>query len=955
VSAGRPRRAAPNEAVRAEPAGIGTGRGRDPLALEIRLLGSLLGQVIAEQEGRALLDLVERIRRTTIRLRRADDPPLRAGLVTELAALDPDRAEVVIRAFGLYFRLVNLAEERELVREGRRADRARAGAGARRGRASGTMPTPDESLDAAVDWLRRSGLEPAAIEAALRELRVTPVLTAHPTEARRRTVLIALRRIDRQLARLADRDIVVDEDRDARRRLREEITLLWRTADLRASAVSPLDEVRTALAFFDETLFRVVPRVYRDADAALDAIRAGSPATDLPHAGPGLLDEATDAGRTGTRPPLVRPFLAWDSWIGGDRDGNPAVTAELTERTLRIHADHVLRGYEAVATRLAQTIAAATPADRVSRALAGRLARDAELLPDLDRQLRRRYPDEPYRQRFGFIAERLRRTRAHLTAQAAPLTGRYAGPDELDGELAEIQDALVEDGLGRVAWGEVADLRWQLATFGFHLAGLEVRQHSAVHRVAEAALADADPGRVVAPGVTAAEVAETFRAIAAAQGRFGIPAAGRYVISFTTEPDDANRVLRLAAAAGHDAVLDIVPLFEDAATLERAGPILDGLLADPIYRDHLRSRGDRQEVMLGYSDSNKESGYLAANWLLHQAQAALAATAAAHGVELTTFHGRGGAIGRGGGPANRAILGLAAGSVGGRLKLTEQGEVIAANYAVPGIARRHLDRLAAATIVASSAAHRAALAPLEAAGERLLDELAETSRSAYRALVEQPGFVRFFRAATPIDEIATLRLGSRPAARGRPGAEPSAALDESIADLRAIPWVFAWSQARIELPGWFGVGTALDTHAGRHGDAGIAELSRLYERWPFLASLVDNAELALARADLGVARQYAALAGDLATGPWAAIESEYVRTVGWLARLTGRPQLLEREPELRRRMGLRDPYVDSLSELQVTLLARLRACPPEDPERGRLLRLVQLTVNGIAAGLQRTG
>jgi phosphoenolpyruvate carboxylase len=247
------------------------------------------------------------------------------------------------------------------------------------------------------------------------------------------------------------------------------------------------------------------------------------------------------------------------------------------------------------------------------------------------------------------------------------------------------------------------------------------------------------------------------------------------------------------------------------------------------------------------------------------------------------------------------------------------------------------------------------MAPLETGGERLLDELAATSRSAYRSLVEQPGFVRFFRAATPIDEIATLRLGSRPAARGRAGADRAALVDESIADLRAIPWVFAWSQARIELPGWYGLGTALDTHAARHGDAGIAELGRLYERWPFLASLIDNAELALARADLGVARQYAALAGDPASGPWAAIESEYVRTVAWLGRLTGRPQLLEREPELRRRMGLRDPYVDSLSELQVTLLGRLRACPPDDPERSRLLRLVQLTVNGIAAGLQQTG
>ena len=1001
----RPRalaRVEPNEAVRAEPATIGTGRARDPLGLEIRLLGSLLGQVIAEQAGRELLDLVERVRRTTIRLRRGDDPSLRAGLVSELAALAPERAEVVVRAFSLYFRLVNLAEERELVREGRRADRARQRATGRRATAAGGG-APDDSLGAAVEWLRRSGLGDAAIEAELGRLRISPVLTAHPTEARRRTVLIALRRIERLLGRLADREIVADEDRDARRRLREEITLLWRTADLRASAVSPLDEVRTALAFFDETLFSVVPRVYREADAALDdgphARRAGpGRGRTLRTAGPEafadrqpdrLADqlaeqpaEASDAGRTGTRPPRTHPFLAWESWIGGDRDGNPAVTADITEKTLRIHADHVLRGYEAVATRLAQTIAAATPPERTSRTLAGRLARDADLLPDLDRQLRRRYPDEPYRQRFGFVAERLRRTRAHLTGQAAPLTGRYGGPDELDAELVEIQDALVADGLSRVAWGEVADLRWQLATFGFHLAALEVRQHSAVHRATEAALRQQDPSREVVPGVTAAEVIETIRAITAAQARYGDGAAGRYVISFTAEAEDVVRLLHLTWAALPAGPLadrdttkpgavpfDIVPLFEDAATLASAGRILDEILRAPAYREHLRTRGDRQEVMLGYSDSNKESGYLAANWLLHRAQAALAVTARAHGVELTLFHGRGGAIGRGGGPANRAILGLATGSLDGRLKLTEQGEVIAANYADAGIARRHLERLAAATLVASSAAHAAALAPIETAAGIVLDELAATSRAAYRALVDAPGFVAFFRLATPIDEIATLRLGSRPAARGRASSPDAAAAtaaaatsaaaagpgSASIADLRAIPWVFAWSQARIELPGWFGLGSALEAHAAAHGDAGIATLARLYARWPFLASLVDNAELALARADLGVARQYAALAGDTANGPWATIEAEYARTVGWLARLTGRERLLEREPELRRRMALRDPYVDSLSEMQVTLLARLRGCAPDDPDRARLLRLVQLTVNGIAAGLQQTG
>jgi phosphoenolpyruvate carboxylase len=931
-----------NAAVRAEPQTIGTARARDPLSLEVRLLGSLLGQVIAEQAGRDLLDLVERIRKAAIRLRHEDDATDRDALAAELAGLDTGRAEIVIRAFSLYFRLVNLAEERDRVRAARRRERA-----------TRDRPSTDSIAGTLAELRRRPGGAGAGeLHGLLARLRISPILTAHPTEARRRTLLLALRRVDRILARLDDRDLPTPEDRDLRRRLREEITLLWRTADLRTVAPTPLDEVRTALAFFDETLFGVVPRLYRLADAALD--------------GPSGSDgEATDADSTGTRPPRVGAFLRWGSWIGGDRDGNPSVTAEVSEGALRIHADHVLRGYEAVARRLAQTVAASIAPDAVGRPLVTRLARDAELLPELDRQMRRRFPDEPYRQRFGFMAERLRRTRAFLTGQQAPLTGRYDDATELDVEVAEVQESLVADGLGRIAWGEVQDFRWQLATFGFHLAGLEFRQHSAVHRATLAGLAGGagtSPSGDAAPGVPAAEVVETLRASATLQARFGQAAVERYIISFTSGAPDVAAVLQLAAAAGivgtdGSLALDIVPLFEDAATLETAGEVLDAILSEPAYREHVRRRGDRQEVMLGYSDSNKESGYLAANWLIHRSQTTLAAAARRHGVELTLFHGRGGAIGRGGGPANRAILGLAPGALDGRLKLTEQGEVIAENYADPRIAVRHLDRLTAAVVRASTADHAAALEAAEATGGPILDELAATSRDAYRRLVlDDPGFVDFFRLVTPIDEIATLRLGSRPAARGRSASRSAAEPAPRIADLRAIPWVFAWAQARIDLPGWFGLGSALEAFAQRRGEAGVRELTRLYRSWPFLASVVDNAELALARADIGVARQYAALAhGDDHGRRWATIEAEHRRTVGWIARLTGRDQLLEDEPELRRRIGLRDPYVDSLSALQVMLLARLRACEPGDPERDRLLRLVQLTVNGIAAGLQATG
>jgi phosphoenolpyruvate carboxylase len=927
----------------AEPTGIGSAGARDPLALEVRLLGALLGQVIAEQAGQAVFELVERLRRAAIDLRRGDDPALRRQVETELDGLDLGAVEAVISAFSLYFQLVNLAEARGRVRALRRRERS-----ARDG-------VLDDSVAEAIGRLRRAGRDEAALDDLFERLRITPVLTAHPTEARRRTALIALRRCAVLLERLDDPRLTPSEDREVRRRLREEITLMWRTSDLRSVAPEPLDEVRTAMAVFDATLFTLVPRLYRTTDAALDS--------------------GDRAPRTGTRPPRVPAFLRFGSWIGGDRDGNPAVTAEMTERTLRIQADHVLHGYEAVALRLMQTVSAATSSTRVARPLANHLARDAEALPETDRQLRRRFPDEPYRQRFGFIAERLRRTRVTLADDTGPRSGHYDSAADLDAELAELQAALVGDGLARVAWGEVAELRWQLATFGFHLASLEVRQHAAVHRASLAALdadrgsADVDDAFEVAPGVALGEVLATFRSIVALQERFGEEACRRVVVSFTAEVRDVTDVLRLARIAlerseprdgpdGAEAArprLDVVPLFESSDALARAGPILDELLRDPAYRAHLATRGDRQEVMLGYSDSNKESGFLAAAWMLHRAQEALVAVARERGVELTLFHGRGGAIGRGGGPANRAILGGAPGSVDCRLKVTEQGEVIAANYADPAVARRHLEQLTGAALIASTPEHDAAAAEALREGGPLMAELADTARAAYRALIhDDPGFAAFFRDITPIAELSDLRLGSRPAARGRAGGFE---IDMPPIDaLRAIPWTFAWSQSRINVPGWYGLGSALQAFRAAHGDEGLGEIGRLYRSWPFLASVLDNAEMILAKVDMGIARRYASLASRPdRERRWETIEAEYHRTVGLILRVTGRDHLLDGAPVLQRSIALRNPYVDALSELQVRLLARFRALPPDDPERGRVLRLVQMSVNGVAAGLQNTG
>jgi phosphoenolpyruvate carboxylase len=757
------------------------------------MLGSLLGQVIAEQGGRELFVLVERIRRRMIAARSGDSSaaPETAGDRQRVAAgigvLDLGQLAAVGNAFTIYFQLINLADERHRIRTLRpRARRARG------------RPI-DDSIGEAVARLGAS-LGREGVVALLARMEVHPVLTAHPTEARRRTLLVAQRRIRRLLDAMDDPLTTPDEDADLRRRLREEITLLWHTGDLRAIAPTPLDEVRSELAIFDETLFIAIPRFERAVDRALDGL-AGKGANGA---------VAGDAGRTGTRPVDAPALLRLGSWIGSDRDGHPGVTSDVTLESARLQADHLLRGYEAVASRLMQTVAARVPASRLDRALDTALVRDAEELSDTARQLRRRFPDEPYRQRLGGIAERLRRTRAARTGETAARTGGYQEPAVLDAELAVLQDALVADGLARVAYGELADLRWQLATFGFHLASLEVRQHAAVHRAALEALASgAAPEFEVSAGVTVAEVLATFRSIARIQARYGVEACRRYVISFTSSPEDVTNVLELARRAAQPEPfgrptpllgdlpaalpnLDVVPLLESADALGGAAELLDALLSDPAYREHLRARGDAQEVMLGYSDSSKESGFLAANWLLYRAQEALVGVARRHGVTLTLFHGRGGAIGRGGGPANRAILAQAPGSVDGRLKFTEQGEVIAAHFADVTIAGRHLEQVTAAALLASTPEHERETADAAASGTATMTELTAISRTAYRALVGHQGFAAFFGAATPIGLIGGLGLGSRPTSRAG-GGRGGASTAPDIESLRAIPWVFAWS------------------------------------------------------------------------------------------------------------------------------------------------------------------
>ncbi|MEO8511814.1 MAG: phosphoenolpyruvate carboxylase, partial [Chloroflexota bacterium] len=814
-------------------------RTRDPLAREVKLLGALLGQVIAEQEGPELFALVERVRTSAIHRRRRphDDTDL-----PDLANLPPNTATALARAFTVYFLLTNLVEEKHRLR-----------VLAQRARAANKRPL-DESLDAAVAAWRGKG----DIGPLVDRMRVSPVLTAHPTEARRRTVLVAQRRIARLLERLDDLRLTPSADDDLRRRLLEEITILWRTSPIREQRPTPLDEVRAAMVFFDETLFRATPRLYRSLERALD--RWGS---------------------ANVAKPRVPAFLAWGSWIGGDRDGHPGVDARTTRATMRIQADHLLRGYEAVARRLVSTLGLSVDDPGLDDG--------AEQLGSLAHDLQERFPGQPYRVAFGLMAERLARTRARLTDGEGPRSYGYASAGQLLAVLRQIQASLRTQGAERIAQGEVQDFAWQVETFGFHLASLEIRQHAEVHVAALARVqGHGDPATPVAAGAPSTdEVLATLRAAASLADDFGPDACRRIVISFTRELDDVLGALDLASTAtGRSPVpFDIVPLLESEDALAGAGDLLREMLADRRYRAHLASRGDRQEVMVGYSDSNKELGFLAAAWSLYRAQEALVDVAREAGVQLTLFHGRGGAIGRGGGPASRAILAQAPGSVDGRLKLTEQGEVIAARYPNTGIALRHLEQMTHAVLLSSRPSHARRLAEAATRWRPLMDELAALARDAYRALVwRDPAFERFFQAATPITELSAMALGSRPSKRGASSGPPA------MKQLRAIPWTFAWAQSRANLPAWFGAGAALAAYRARHGSEADAALARAYRDWPFFASTIDNLELGLAVADRSVARRYAVLAGDSdgARRVAGAIDEEFARSIDELLRITDR-------------------------------------------------------------------
>lgn len=891
---------------------------------EIRLLGRILGETLAELRGPGALELVEGTRRAAVALRQGSLPGGRAAFQETLGARPLEELSVLAEAFTDFFHLINAAEELHRIRALRARDRAGA-------------PAIEGSLAAAVADLAAHAREPAEVQALLDRLLVMPVLTAHPTEARRRTILDHLGEAGTALERLDDPRAGAAERAGAEARLREVITALFATRGARTARPTPQDEVRAGLLVFERTLLDAVPAVYRELEDRLAAAWPGA-AFRIP------------------------PFLRFGTWIGGDRDGNPFVTAEVTRYALERHRAVALARHAADAQALWRELSVAPPpgAGAACAPLDASIAADRERLGEPPASTRALRPDERWREKLRYVALRL---------EAARVRGDGGYPDAraYQGDLELLQRTLAAAGLGRLARGRLEDARRRAEVFGFHLASLDLRQHSSVHeRAVGELLAQGgapgyagleEPRRVallaellsrpwlplpdrarLSPETR--EVLETLDVVGRARRDSGPAACERYVVSFTSTVSDLLEVLLLARAARlAPDELRPVPLLEQLEDLESAGALAEAALQLPPLR---AAFGGELEVMLGYSDSGKQVGYVASRVALHKAQLVLAQVAEAEGVTLTIFHGRGGSVGRGGGPSHRAIRAQPAAALRGRLRVTEQGETIAARYGRPEIARRDLEQMVSAVLVASAGPIAPAAVDAAHGRERHMDLAAGAALEAWRGLVADPGrLARYALAATPMAEVPELRFASRPASR-------TGAVE--LASLRAIPWVFSWNQSRHGIPGWYGVGSALEALTA---EAGGPAVRALYREWPFLRGLVDDARLALTQADLEVAACYAGLAAPEDRGVFESIAAEHRRTIEAILDTTGDGGLMAPWPAVGRAAERRNPYVDVLSHLQVVLLARSRVGPAEERERAREALL--LTVNGIAAGLQTVG
>jgi len=878
---------------------------------DVRHLGERLGIILREAGGQDLLDDVERLRALSIKAYGHDDAAALDEAVELVDSFSTARADQVARAFTVYFHLVNLAEEyhrsQALLRQDIDVD----------GNDAKGVDYVEESIPAAFKQLAAEVGQEEAMQ-RLRELEFRPVLTAHPTEARRRAVARAIRRITELLAHRDQVRPAGTDRHELERTLLAEIDILWRTAPIRTTKPTPIDEVKTAVSIFDTSLFSTFANVYR------------------------RLDDHLLSELAGWEKPVVPSFVRLGSWIGADRDGNPNVTAEITRAAAGIASKHALSALLDHTRFIARKLTVSdddTPPSDALRALNTKLRL---LVPKAVRDIDMESPNELHRGTLLLIAARIEAT-LNRNADFA-----YATAEQLDKDLRTVQKSLVDAGAPRSAYGQLQRLIWQVESFGFHLAELEFRQHSTVH---ERALADIKEKGAYSPELDpmTVEVLDTFRALGAIQNQLGERAARRFIVSFTQSADHLAAVYELAELAFPDEddrpVIDAIPLFETYNDLVNSVDILDKMLEMPQVQQRLAANGRRVEVMLGYSDSSKDVGPVAATLALDKAQSRIRDWADRNDLTLTLFHGRGGSLGRGGGPANRALLAQPPKTVNGRFKLTEQGEVISARYGDPIIAERHIEQVAAAILLAAAPSIEKRNEAATAKYTELADELSASSMSKFHELVRSDGFAAWFAQVTPLEELALLSLGSRPAKRGLSV--------NSLDDLRAIPWVFSWAQARINLAGWYGLGTALRDFAESHPD-GLAVLQQAYREWPLFNTFIENVEMSIAKTDARIAKRYL----DLGDRPDLAdqVMAEWDLTTNWVQKLSGDSWPLEHRPILGRAVQLRAPYIDALSLLQVRALRVLRTSPDlTDAERQAWQHLLLMTVSGIAAGLQNTG
>ncbi len=895
------------------------GTGDRALRADIRRVGGALGDSLVRQEGQDLLDLVEQVRALS-----RDDAEEVGAL---LRAVDLPTAVLLVRAFSAYFHLANTTEQ---------THRARALAGQRRDNGGW--------LHQAVTRMLEQQVPAAEIADAVDRLGVRPVFTAHPTEASRRSTLSKLRTVAELLG---DPDVA-----RANRRLAAVVDLLWQTDELRLERPEPADEARNAVYYLDELFAGPVPDV--------------------------LEELAAELGRLGVDLPSTARPLSFGTWIGGDRDGNPHVTPGTTTAVLLLQHEHAVRALVEACDRLAQELSASSRIAGVSAALLDSVRRDLDMLPEVEPRVRRMNVEEPYRLKASCIRAKLLNTRARLARDTPHEPGRdYLGTAALLADFTVMCDSLREHRGRLIADATLSPLLRALRAFGLHLATMDIREHADAHHAVLAqvysGLAELDrPYAELDSGIRTKVLADelggrrplfgadpalderglatyqVFRTIRDAVDRFGPEVVESYIVSMTRGVDDVLAAVVLAREAGlvdvhaGTAQIGFVPLLETVDTLQAAAEVLDQLLGVPAYRRLVAARGDLQEVMLGYSDSNKDAGITTSLWEIHKAQRALRDVAGGHGVRLRLFHGRGGTVGRGGGPTHDAILAQPYGTLDGEIKVTEQGEVISDKYALPALARENLE-LTVAAVLEATLLHTTPRQPLEqiAGWDAAMEVISGAAHRAYRELLDDPDLAPYFWTCTPVEQLAALNIGSRPARRPEAGS--------GLSGLRAIPWVFGWTQTRQIVPGWFGIGAGLA--AARAAGLGVV-LDEMYAEWHFFRTLISNIEMTLAKTDLTMAERYVqALVPPPLRHVFRTIRAEHDSSVAQVLRVTGEQRLLDHLPVLQRTLAVRDTYLQPINQLQIALLSRQRA-GDTDPV---LSRAILLTVNGVAAGLRNTG